>query len=84
MDNQWIAMYSATHEKQNWDQKYKYYKYLGLNGEEVLCTAVFIRERYKGDINNHEEIKQYMIDERRYLYSDMEFKGVVTKWLASY
>ena len=84
MDNQWIAMYSATHERQNWEQKHKYYKYLGLNGGEVICTAVFIRENYKGDINNHEEIKRYLIDERYYLYSDMEVKGVVTKWLASY
>ena len=62
----------------------KYSKYLGLNGEEVICTAVFIREIFKGDINNPEEIKQHLIDKRLYLYPDMEVKGVVTKWLASY
>ncbi len=85
----WLAMYSRIH---HYDQTQTcvirdpgrpvvYYK--GINGEPVACTAVFIAERYSGDTNNAESVKKYLRENLLFLYSDMEYRGLVTEYIKS-
>lgn len=91
-----IAVFSQIHKNSNIHMTRLYgtgghaddvsYIYLNKDGEEIECTAIFIPEMFwKGGYTqmNNETVKDYVMRNNYYLYSDMEYRGIVTKWVKS-
>ncbi len=84
-----IAMFSQIHKNRfrpGIDLGESSYIWLDDNNQEVECTAIFIPESFwrwawpRGHTEmNSKTVKDYVMYNRYYLWSDMEFRGIVIK-----
>ncbi len=83
-----IAVFSAKHKHNNISEPFSNkeisYIYENQDGKAIECTAIFIPEMFWRDgysEMNQETVKDYVTRHKYYLYPDMEYRGIVTKWL---